>query len=75
VIYSFTEAGFRVLNPVWITFMLGAIAVPKSPVPRTSGARDSLADVAPQNLELRKLKENRFGEIARYKSPSGSLGQ
>jgi len=75
VIYSFTEAGFRLLNPVWITFMLGAIAVPKGPVPGTSGARDSLTDVAAQNVELRKLKANRFGEIARYKSPSGSLGQ
>jgi hypothetical protein len=74
-VYSFTEAGFRLLNPVWITFMLGAIAVPKIPVPRTSGARDALAEAAAQNVELRKLKANRFGETARYKSPSGSLGQ
>jgi exopolysaccharide production protein ExoQ len=75
VIYSFTEAGFRLLSPVWISFILGVIAVPRIPVPRTSGARDALAEAAAQNIELRKLKANRFGEIERYKSPSGSLGQ
>jgi exopolysaccharide production protein ExoQ len=41
VCYSFTEAGFRMLNPVWVTFMLATIAVPNSPVPKASGARDS----------------------------------
>jgi O-antigen ligase len=30
IIYSFTEAGFRLLNPVWISFMLSAMAVPKA---------------------------------------------
>jgi exopolysaccharide production protein ExoQ len=43
VTYSFTEAGFRLLNPVWIAFVLAAIAVPNSPVPEISAARDSPA--------------------------------
>jgi exopolysaccharide production protein ExoQ len=28
VIYSFTEAGFRVMSPVWIAFILAIVAVP-----------------------------------------------
>lgn len=28
VVYNFTEAGFRILNPVWIAFLLSVIAVP-----------------------------------------------
>jgi exopolysaccharide production protein ExoQ len=30
VIYSCTEAGFRVMSPVWIAFILGIVAVPPS---------------------------------------------
>jgi len=29
--YSFTEAGFRVMHPIWICFVLGATAVPAQP--------------------------------------------
>ncbi|MBZ5676629.1 MAG: O-antigen ligase family protein [Acidobacteriia bacterium] len=39
--YSCTEAGFRMLNPVWICFLLAAIAVPKSRLLQTSAATDS----------------------------------
>lgn len=28
VVYNFTEAGFRMLNPVWITFLLAIMVVP-----------------------------------------------
>jgi len=28
VVYSFTEAGFRMLLPIWITFLLTTLAVP-----------------------------------------------
>lgn len=28
VVYSFTEAGFRMLNPIWLTFLLATLAVP-----------------------------------------------
>jgi exopolysaccharide production protein ExoQ len=39
--YSFAEAGFRLLSPVWICFLLAVTAVPE-----ISGARDALAEVA-----------------------------
>jgi O-antigen ligase len=44
--YSFTEAGFRLLNPVWITFMLAAIAVPRLSHPKTAGTRNRLTPMA-----------------------------
>ena len=65
VIYSFTEAGFRLLNPVWICFMLAAIAVPTTPVLKTIDVRDSSTEAAAQSVELTKLSANRLGEIAR----------
>jgi exopolysaccharide production protein ExoQ len=33
VVYNFTEAAFKELNPVWIAFLLGTISIPKNPVP------------------------------------------
>lgn len=44
LIYSFTEAGFRTMNPVWISFILATIAVPKNPVPETSDVRNPRGD-------------------------------
>jgi exopolysaccharide production protein ExoQ len=32
IIYNFTEAGFRMMYPVWITFLLAIMAVPKARV-------------------------------------------
>jgi O-antigen ligase len=43
IVYSFTEAGFRVLGAVWIFFLLATMAAPRRPVHRTRGARQSLA--------------------------------
>jgi O-antigen ligase len=67
LIYSFTEAGFRLLSPVWICFMLAAIAVPKSLAPEISDLRNSPAEAAAQNIKLRKLKVIGLREVARYK--------
>jgi len=36
VIYSLTEAGFRVMSPVWIAFILAIVALPDSVVKRKS---------------------------------------
>lgn len=36
--YSFTEAGFRLMSPVWICFILAAVAVPDGPVSTTPDA-------------------------------------
>ncbi|MBZ5605062.1 MAG: O-antigen ligase family protein, partial [Acidobacteriia bacterium] len=36
VIYNFTEAGFRMLDPVWITFLIGVMAVSPSRVRQDS---------------------------------------
>jgi exopolysaccharide production protein ExoQ len=44
LIYSFTEAGFRMMSPVWISFMLVAMAIPKRSVAKASDASDSLAE-------------------------------
>ena len=42
VVYGFTEAAFRVLNPMWMVFLLATIAVPKSvPVPDAVAARSA----------------------------------
>jgi len=41
LIYSFTEAGFRLLNPVWIAFLMAAIAVPMATTRKTSASRTS----------------------------------
>jgi exopolysaccharide production protein ExoQ len=42
--YSFTEAGFRMMSPVWISFVLGAIAVPAAQT--AAAAKGAVAQVA-----------------------------
>jgi O-antigen ligase len=42
LLYSGSEAGFRLLTPVWICFILGAFAVPKIKQTATAPARDQL---------------------------------
>ncbi len=74
VMYSLTEAGFRLLNPVWISFMLGAIAMPKSLTPATPDVGEFRADrlkpdVSPQNHEL-----IRPGKTERHKPVASTLG-
>ena len=44
VTYSFTEAGFRMLSPVWIFFMFAVIAAPKALVAKIPVARDHQAE-------------------------------
>jgi O-antigen ligase len=75
LIYSFTEAGFRTMNPVWISFMLVAIAVPKGSVPRPSGTSDSLVDGALQNVVSEKSKLDKPAETEEYRSLSSKLCQ
>ena len=53
VIYSFTEAGFRMLSPVWIFFLLSIMAFPKSAASEDRSYVDMdeapvLADFEPQ---------------------------
>ena len=43
IIYSFTEAGFRLLNPVWFFFLMAAMMLPKSPARRPAAATAPLA--------------------------------
>lgn len=40
VVYNFTEAGFRMMNPIWIIFLLAIVAVPKNPVSKGSPPLD-----------------------------------
>ncbi|MBZ5526365.1 MAG: O-antigen ligase family protein [Acidobacteriia bacterium] len=35
VIYSFTEAGFKMMHPIWIAFLLSTLAVPKILLPQS----------------------------------------
>jgi exopolysaccharide production protein ExoQ len=47
VVYNFTEAGFRMLNPIWSLFLLAIMAVPKAPpVAKPPGGIDRAEDVA-----------------------------
>jgi O-antigen ligase len=38
VVYSLTEAGFRMMAPIWIFFLLARITVPQAPVPKIPSA-------------------------------------
>jgi O-antigen ligase len=41
IIYSFTEAGFRMLSPVWFAFLLGIMSASHRPSPQTVGTEDT----------------------------------
>src|SRR5215469_13596342 len=51
IIYSFTEAGFRMLSPIWMSFLLAVFAVPRvlsqrktiSPAVVTKSKEDAVA--------------------------------
>lgn len=47
VTYSLTEAGFRIMNPLWIGFLLAVIAVPKVSVSKKRAARIGTGDARP----------------------------
>lgn len=36
VVYNFTEAGFRMMGPVWNAFLLATLAIPIAPIPENS---------------------------------------
>jgi O-antigen ligase len=40
LVYNFTEAGFRMMFPLWIFFLLAVMGVPKTPVPQSFSAID-----------------------------------
>jgi exopolysaccharide production protein ExoQ len=44
VAYNFTEANFKILSPVWITFLLATIAVPKIPLVGRTLVRNPAAE-------------------------------
>src|SRR5579872_2338884 len=52
VVYNFTEAGFRMLDPIWISFLLSIMMVPKplakSTVPSRLVSQKEVADATPQ---------------------------
>jgi exopolysaccharide production protein ExoQ len=65
ITYSFTEAGFRLLNPVWICFMLGAIAIPKSLLRTRSVRRNSAGEtVMPEWRPAEEVQACRVDEAA-----------
>ena len=67
VVYNFTEAGFRMMGPVWIAFLLATMAVPIPPVlegspPLDLDLADSLAQSKPQQVEY--VSSGRFRKEA-----------
>ena len=52
VTYSLTEAGFRMMNPIWIAFLVAATAVP---APQTIEARNRVFALR-RNLPRRQMK-------------------
>lgn len=51
VIYNFTEAGFRIMNPLWILFLLAILGVPKVALTYT---RSSLSGERIPNVESQR---------------------
>ncbi len=45
IAYNFTEAGFRMMNPVWMAFLLAIIAVPPAPKLKFHAPQPNLAEV------------------------------
>ena len=53
LIYNFTEAAFKMMNPVWVFFLLAIMAIPKSAVSAVPEATPSLGvDDAPEFAEF-----------------------
>ena len=53
LIYNFTEAGFKMMNPVWVFFLLAIMAIPKSALSAVAEATPALgADEAPEFAEF-----------------------
>ena len=50
VVYSLTEAGFRMMSPVWIAFLLTLVVVPGSLVRRPPLAREGPSEPLPAEL-------------------------
>lgn len=56
VIYSCTEAGFRMMSPVWIAFLLAVIAVPPSLLQKKTAAKPK-PKAAAEEPELQPVSE------------------
>src|SRR5437867_3540828 len=64
--YGFTEAAFRMLNPVWILFVLAVVAVPKanaSPVRSATPSRfrHSMRERSPDHSPVRRKQDVSLG--------------
>jgi len=57
LVYSSGEAGFRLLTPVWISFLFGALAVSNRPVLNPIPATAEPAAPEPQPVRVRPLRE------------------
>jgi exopolysaccharide production protein ExoQ len=45
LLFNFTEAGFRMMNPLWFFFLLAVLGIPKTPAPQSPSEIDAdLAD-------------------------------
>jgi exopolysaccharide production protein ExoQ len=72
LIYSFTEAGFRTMNLVWICFLLAAVAVPRSRSAwNTLKVRNAMSETAVP--EWHTAEGAGKSREAQYKSLSSSL--
>lgn len=44
IVYNYTEAGFRMMFPLWIFFLLAVLGMPKTPAPQDLTSIDELPD-------------------------------
>jgi len=64
VVYSFTEAGFRMMGPVWVAFLLAVLAVPTAPALDTSPsfAIDLAGSLAESKPQVEYARSSRLGK-------------
>jgi exopolysaccharide production protein ExoQ len=62
VVYSLTEAGFRMMGPVWVAFLLAILAIPAAPVPESlpSFAMDFTHNFAGSKREVEYVASSRL---------------
>ena len=52
LIYNITEASFKIMHPIWITFLFAIIAVPKAWPPKNQATELPVADLARKNKPI-----------------------
>ena len=64
VVYNYTEAGFRMMFPLWIFFLLAVLGIPKAPAPQSLSeiAADFPEEIVEDELDFDHALDTRFRE-------------